>query len=227
MKLSLIIVFTLCTLILTAQNETENNKRISTSWGYNVHLYKGMFDFKPPIVDTSSVYYPDAYYYYNSFQYISDIDFNCEYQLNKRFSLKTGLELYLIILKSKPNIDVINNAMLNPYKICGSHNIAYIGVPIALYYNLNKFNFGIGLTSCIFKYNNSRFKLNTGQEEINMNMRFFNKGYDYLWFVELNYNSVFKTKNHNFGLSFKTSASTFLLYKIGLNYSLGIKISKI
>lgn len=216
---------------LSAQEiENENlNNRISTSWGYNVHIYKGMFNFKPPFVDTNSMFYPDAYYYYNSFQHISDVNFNWKYQLNKRFSLETGLELYLIILKSKPNIDVINNTMLSEYKICGSQNIAYIGVPIALYYHLNKFNFGIGLSSCIFKYNNSRFKLNTGQEEIKMNMRFLkitNKGYDYLWFVELNYDKVFKTKKHNFGLSFKTFASTFLIYKMGLNYSMGIKISK-
>ena len=54
MRISLIAVFTLCTLMLTAQNETEGNKRISTSWGYNIHLYKGMFDFKPPVVDINS-----------------------------------------------------------------------------------------------------------------------------------------------------------------------------
>jgi hypothetical protein len=205
---------------LSAQ-ETENknlNNRISTSWGYNVHIYKGMFDFKPPVVDTSSIFYPDAYYYYSSFHYVSELHFNWNYKINKKINLYTGADLYLTIFQSKPNMELFNSITIDDYKTKWVTNCAYLGIPVGVYYNIKNFNIGAGVSTCLISFYNSKSLYNNRHEEITMDLDFFsatNSTIDFLLFLEFNYDSILRTKKHNFGLNFRTSNSTFLLYEIG------------
>jgi hypothetical protein len=204
MKLSLIIVFTLCTLILTAQNETENNKRISTSWGYNVHLYKGMFDFKPPIVDTSSVYYPESYYYYTSFKHRSDLSFNIDYKISKLFSVSSGAELFLGLTNRSPNMQLINNltpieSFIRKYK-----TTIYLNIPLYINFTLNKTVFSAGIIHPISYIGIVNTKTHNG---------FVTK--------ELFYSPIELLQNYNFNFSFNLTQRE--LIKIG-NLMVGLKI---
>ncbi len=224
--LSLILLF----INLSAQETENENSKISTSWGYNVHLYKGMFDFQPPVIDTSSLFYPDSYYYYTSFKHVSDLHFNFRYDITKRFSFQTGADIFLTVFYSKPNMKLFSSATTFNYDISRRVTRSYLCIPIALYYRKNNFDIGIGLSSCILSTYNIKSKLSDQQSEMTMDINLLsatNNPYDFLIFIEMNYKSIFKTKRHNFGINLRTSNSTFLTYKIGWNYSIGLKISKI
>lgn len=212
----------MCTLMLTAQNETESNKKISTSWGYNIHLYKGMFDFKPPVVDTASVYYPDSYYYYTSFKHRSDLSFNIDLKISKLFSASSGVELFVGLTKQRPNMQLINNLPYFESFIRQCKTTIYLNIPLYINFSLNKTVISAGIIHPISYIGIENTKTHTGlvTKKLFYSPLELLQGYNYSVSLNLTQKDLFRVGNLMMGLKFGITMSSYQY--IRSYYNLGL-----
>lgn len=216
------------TISLSAQNdEANNNQRISTSWQYNVHLYKGMFDFKPPVMDTSSYYYPWHYMSYVNFRYSSDILFSVEYRITNSLYVCSGVNLFVNTYTTKANIDLINsltNVDVGYYSLKRFmlENILYLPFGIKYKYKRFALTAGINCPMVNFSYTKKIFSNNVIEKDFYYNKWGCSNGNYFTpnLFLAASVEELFNLKNFNVGLTFKchtyTSFRPFPYFGIGV-----------
>lgn len=222
MRLSLIIVLILSAFLLSAQNETEGNSRISTSWGYNIHIYKGMFDFKPPVVDINSLYYPDSYYYYTSFKHRSDLNFNIDYKISKLFSFSSGVELFFGLTKQSPNMQLVSSLQPLESFIRQNKTTIYLNIPIYINFSLNKTIISAGIIHPISYIGIENTKTHTGlvTKKLFYSPLELLQDYNYSVSLNLTQRDLFRIGNLMMGLKFGVTMSTYQY--ISAYYNLGL-----
>jgi hypothetical protein len=229
MRQSLILVFIMCTLMLAAQNETESNKKISTSWGYNIHLYKGMFDFKPPVVDINSDYYPWFYMTYVNFKYSSDVRFNVDYRLFNQFYISAGISLYAMPQSAKANHDFIvtltaidvGNFIEKYYNI---RNVVFI--PAGLKYKYKNISFAVGMVFPVLNANYSVYRYSNNILE--KKMSYFGYINDFPFstgtFLSVTFENIITLNNCTMGLQIGYNNNVYI-FQPYRNLSFGFKFS--
>ncbi len=230
MRITLIIILILFSVYLNAQNEALSNNRIGTSWGYNVHLYKGMFDFKPGEIDVSASNYPWFNYSYVNFKFASNIGFNTDYRLSKTICVTLGINLYSNFYSVKANrefIDTLSIFNSEDYLDRGYYWENVIYIPVGLKYRYNNITISAGLINPILglQYRKTLYaKSGITDKRLDWRSYLEERFFSSSLYIQIAMDELFYVKNYVGGVTVGyNNISSFIPYQ---SFTLGLVVSR-